>query len=242
MSEELQRPGAAAGSGDLSGAGAAPLNEGPVAGTEPPKPAKPWYVRYAFSLALFALLLVLVGWLLVRQMQQDKLPDLGAAPDFTYQDIDGNEVSMSSLDGKVRLVYFFYTNCPDVCPPTTFMLSQVQDKLKEEGAFGKSVDIVSVTIDPVRDTPDALRKFGDKFNADYAGWKFLRGDEAATADLATKYGLIAVKDADGFYSHANLIVLVDKKGRMRQQILPDSSGMPGAAGWEEVYDQVKKLM
>jgi len=230
MSQDLESAGTPGGSSP----GGAPL--------APVKPFKPWYVRYGFSLALFALLLVLIAWLLIRQQQADKLPDIGAAPDFTYQDIDGKEVSMSSLDGKVRLVYFFFTNCPDVCPPTTFMLSQVQNKLKEDGEFGKSVDIVSVTIDPTRDTPEALRKFGDKFGADYTGWKFLRGDEAETADLATKYGLIAVKDADGFFSHANLIVLVDKKGRMREQILPESSGVPNSATWEDVYAKVKKLM
>lgn len=230
MSQDLESAGTPGGASP----GGAPL--------APAKPVKPWYVRYGFSLALFALLLVLIAWLLIRQQQAGKLPDLGAAPDFTYQDIDGKDVSMSSLDGKVRLVYFFFTNCPDVCPPTTFMLSQVQNKLKEDGEFGKSVDIVSVTIDPTRDTPEALRKFGDKFGADYAGWKFLRGDEAETADLATKYGLIAVKDADGFFSHANLIVLVDKKGRMRERILPESSGVPNSATWEDVYGKVKKLM
>ncbi|MFC3804309.1 SCO family protein [Cohnella sp. GCM10012308] len=240
MSQEFEGPGVS-GNQDRPGAGPAPLNVNPN-GTVQVKPAKPWYVRYGFSLALFALLLVLIAWLLIRQQQADKLPDLGAAPDFTYQDIDGKDVSMSSLDGKVRLVYFFFTNCPDVCPPTTFMLSQVQDKFKAEGEFGKNVDIVSVTIDPVRDTPEALRVFGDKFHADYTGWKFLRGDEAETADLASKYGLLAVKDADGFFSHANLIVLVDKKGRMRDQILPESSQVPNSATADDVYAKVKKLM
>lgn len=241
MSQEHEGPGLS-GSNERTGGNPASVNVNVSGSIQAAKSVKPWYVRYGFSLALFALLLVLIAWLLIRQQQGDKLPDLGAAPDFAYQDIDGNEVSMSSLNGKVRLVYFFYTNCPDVCPPTTFMLSQVQDKLKEEDAFGKSVDIVSVTIDPERDTPDVLRKFGDKFKADYAGWKFLRGDEADTADLATKYGLAAIKGPDGFFSHANLIVLVDKKGRMREQILPDSSGIEGTASWEDVYGKVKKLM
>ncbi|MFD2328367.1 SCO family protein [Cohnella sp. GCM10020058] len=240
MSQEFEGPGVT-GNQDRPGTGPATVNVN-LSGTVQVKPAKPWYVRYGFSLALFALLLVLIAWLLIRQQQADKLPDLGAAPDFTYQDIDGKDVSMSSLDGKVRLVYFFFTNCPDVCPPTTFMLSQVQNKFKAEGEFGKNVDIVSVTIDPVRDTPEALRVFGDKFHADYTGWKFLRGDEAETADLASKYGLLAIKDADGFFSHANLIVLVDKKGRMREQILPESSQVPNSATADDVYAKVKKLM
>lgn len=204
--------------------------------------AKPFARRYGFPIAVLLLCLALGGYLLWSQNSGSKLPDLGAAPDFTYQDIDGNSLQMSALNGKVRLVYFFYTNCPDVCPPTTFMLSQVQEKLKADGQFGSDVDIVSVTIDPERDTPEVLRKFGDKFEADYNGWKFLRGDEAETADLAKKYGLLAVKGEDGFFSHANLIVLVDKKGRMRQQIIPESSGIPDTADADDVYAAVKSLL
>ncbi|MBB6670907.1 SCO family protein [Cohnella nanjingensis] len=212
----------------------------PDAGAKPA--SKPFARRYGFPIAVLVLCVILGGYLLWSQKSGSKLPDLGAAPDFTYQDIDGKTVKMSDLNGKVRLVYFFYTNCPDVCPPTTFMLSQVQEKLKADGQFGSDVEIVSVTIDPQRDTPEVLRKFGDKFKADYAGWRFLRGDEAATADLAKKYGLLAVKGEDGFFSHANLIVLVDKKGRMRDQIIPESSGIPDTADADDVYASVKSLL
>ncbi|RUS46162.1 SCO family protein [Cohnella sp. AR92] len=192
---------------------------------------------------LFGLCIILAVFLLVNNNKDknDTLTDKGAAADFTYNDIDGNPFTMSEQNGKVRLVYFFYSNCPDVCPPTTFMMSQVQNMLKDEGKFGDKVEFVSITIDPERDTPEALKKFFDKFNADYNGWKILRGDEKETAELARKYQLLVSKDEEGNFGHMNLIVLVDKKGRMRDFISPQANN-PSDTSPEQLYDEIKSLM
>jgi Uncharacterized protein SCO1/SenC/PrrC, involved in biogenesis of respiratory and photosynthetic systems len=199
--------------------------------------------RYAFPMILFGLCIILAAFLLWSNSKDEtKLADQGEAADFTYQDIDGNSVTLSDSDGKVRLVYFFFSNCPDVCPPTTFMMSQVQDMLKADGDFGTKAEFLSITIDPVRDTPEALRTFGDKFNADYSGWKFLRGDEAETAKLAEKYQLAVVKDEEGNFGHSNLIVVVDKKGRIRDFISPESNGSPSDVSADELYKEIKSLM
>ncbi|THF82624.1 SCO family protein [Cohnella fermenti] len=199
--------------------------------------------RYAFPMILFGLCIIMAVFLLVSNNKDEtKLADEGAATDFTYQDIDGNSVTMSDTNGKVRLVYFFYSNCPDVCPPTTFMMSQVQEMLKADGDFGTKAEFLSITIDPVRDTPEALRVFGDKFGADYTGWKFLRGDEAETAKLAEKYQLGVIKDNDGNFGHSNLIVVVDKKGRIRDFISPQANGSPSDMSAEELYKEMKSLM
>lgn len=206
---------------------------------------RPFLKRYGFPLVLLALCVVLAGFLLWNQASKSggKLPNLGAAADFTYNDIDGNPVTFSEADGKVRLVYFFYSNCPDVCPPTTFMLSQVQEKLKAEGKFGNKVEIFSITIDPTRDTPDALRTFAGKFNADFSGWKFLRGDEKETAALALKYQLMVSKDEEtGDFGHSNLVVLVDKKGRMREFVSPSANDTPGDLDADALLADIKKLM
>ncbi|WP_176220684.1 SCO family protein [Cohnella massiliensis] len=210
----------------------------PTVGTQ-----KSFARRYAFPMVLLALCLALGGYLLWDSMKGSDLPVQGEAADFTLQSIDGEAVTMSELDGKVRLVYFFFSNCPDVCPPTTFMLSQVQEKLKADGDFGDKVEFLSITIDPLRDTPEALRAFGDKFNADYAGWKFLRGDEEQPIwDLAQEYGLMVVKDQNGDFGHSNLVVLVDKKGQIRSYISPDANGNPGDLDADALYEQVKTLL
>jgi protein SCO1 len=171
--------------------------------------------RYTFPLIVLAVCLVLGGYILWNQYGGSKYPK-GA--DFSYSDTDGKTVTLKNTNGDVRLLYFFFSYCPDVCPPTTFLMSQVQDELKKEGVFGNKVQFLSVTIDPTRDTPERMKEFGSKFGADFSGWKFLRGDEKETADLARKYQILVTKDDQGNFGHMNLIVLLDKKGRIRNWI------------------------
>lgn len=179
---------------------------------------KPWLQRYAFSLVLFALCLALGTYLLVGQRDKGSdLPVLDVGGEFSLPDLDGNEVTLSGTNGKVRLMYFFFANCPDVCPPTTFVLSQVQDQLQQEGLFGSEVQFLSITFDPERDTPEVLKEYAERFEADPDGWEFLRGEEAATADLAKQFGSMVFKQ-DGEFGHANYIILIDKQGRVRDLI------------------------
>jgi protein SCO1 len=182
------------------------------------KPERAFMKRYGFSLTVLALCLLLGGYLLYSQHRGEELPVQGQGAEFNLTDSDGQPVTLSGTNGKARLLYFFFANCPDVCPPTTALLSQVQDELKADGVFGKQVEFMSVTIDPTRDTPDALKKYADTFHADAAGWKFLRGsNEQETAKLAGKYEIL-VNKVDGNFGHMNLIVLLDKKGRIRDYI------------------------
>lgn len=144
------------------------------------------------------------------------------APDFQLQDLQGKPVQSADLNGKVGLVYFFYSSCPDVCLPTSYKLSQVQDLLKDKGYFGSKAEMVSITIDPNVDTPEVLQKFGNNFNADAKGWRFLRGDEAKTRELAEQYGVMVIKDKQGNISHSNAIMIVDPKGNIRSWYDADS--------------------
>lgn len=164
-----------------------------------------------------------MGYYIILQQNKSEadatMPAQGQGTDFTYADSDGNKVTLSDTNGKARLLYFFFASCPDVCPPTTALMSQVQDELKADGVFGKEVEFLSVTIDPDNDTPEILKEYADRFDADPSGWKFLRGDsQQGTADLARKYQIDAGKDNDGNFYHMNLIVLLDKKGQIRDWI------------------------
>ena len=185
---------------------------------KPDRPQRPWIQRYGFSLVVLALCVVMGYFILQQENKKDELPVQGQGAEFSYTDMNGETVSLSGTNGKARLLYFFFANCPDVCPPTTFVMSQVQDELKEEGLFGKEVEFLSVTIDPERDTPELLQDYAKRFEADPEGWKFLRGDEKETAALAEKYGILVNKDKDGNFGHMNLIVLLDKKGQIREWI------------------------
>jgi protein SCO1/2 len=76
------------------------------------------------------------------------------------------------IKGKVVVISFIYTNCPDICPLTTARISQVEDKLGDH--IGRDVFLISLTVDPVRDTPQQLKQFADAFGAG-PGWLFLTG-------------------------------------------------------------------
>ncbi|WP_256759782.1 SCO family protein [Cohnella sp. WQ 127256] len=183
-------------------------------------PQRPWLKRYGFSLIMLALCIVL-GYFIIDQQNGNKGEELSvkqAGVEFSYPDTDGNTVTLSNTNGKARLLYFFFANCPDVCPPTTALMSQVQDELIEDEVFGDKVEFLSVTIDPTHDTTEVLKEYSDRFGADPKGWKFLRGDEQKTAELAKEYGILVNKDKDGNFGHMNLIVLLDKDGQVREWI------------------------
>lgn len=193
-------------------------NQNEDVGVEPVKTQRSFLKRYGFSLIVLGLCIVMGYFILMQQNKEDELPLQGQGAEFSYTDMNGENVTLSGTNGKARLLYFFFANCPDVCPPTTFIMSQVQDELKEDGVFGDEVQFLSVTIDPTHDTPEVLKDYAERFDADPNGWKFLRGDETETAELARKYQILVNKDKDGNFGHMNLIVLLDKDGQIRDWI------------------------
>lgn len=177
--------------------------------------------RHGFKIAVLALCAAM-GIYLYLTSTKDPAPKLDQnyqAPAFQFTDLDGNQVSLDNTNGKVRVIYFFYSNCPDVCPPTTFMMSQAQDQLKKKGTFGKDVEFMSITFDPKRDTTEQIKKFAGNYDVDPAGWKFLRGDdEEATKELMKGFGLDLIKDDKGYFTHADAITFVDRSGKVRKAI------------------------
>lgn len=179
--------------------------------------------KHSFKLAVLALCLAMGIYLFITNYssgETSSMPVQKAAPAFEMADIDGNQVSLASTNGKARLVYFYYASCPDVCPPTTFMISEVEDQLQKEGLLGTKVELISITFDPVTDTPDVIRDFATRnFAKLEGGWDFLRGDEEATLKLARDFGADVIKDEKtNTYVHMNVITLVDKKGQIRKWI------------------------
>lgn len=143
------------------------------------------------------------------------LPDIGPAPDFMLVSQDGTEVGLASLRGKVLVVTFIYTWCPDICPTLTGKMARVQDDLG--ASFGKDVAFVSITFDPERDTSEVLRAYAEAFDADPAGWFFLTGEVDAVRQVAARYGLVTIPSDNGAIDHNLLTTLIDRQGRIRLQ-------------------------
>lgn len=124
-------------------------------------------------------------------------------PDFTLTSHQGKPVSFKSLQGKVVLMTFLFTRCPDPtkCPMTASKLSQLRvlaDKLGPEGR--DKVEIVAITLDPKKDTPEVLRNYASRFQGSPSGYLFLTGEPTAIARVAGAFGVMYF-DSKGTVSH-----------------------------------------
>ncbi|WP_461479719.1 SCO family protein [Paenibacillus sp. PvR148] len=172
------------------------------------------------TIALVVLVLITAGLFYMMWKQQSKLPSYGKVPDFTLQNINGSTFNFQESNGKVRLVYLFFSSCTDVCPITTHQMSKIQNKLKEKGLFGNEVQFISISVDPKRDTTEVLKNYGDKFGVDWSGWIFLRGEEEKQLEkvsLGFQSGLVKLNEEE--FMHSDSLILVDKEGNIRDMDL-----------------------
>ncbi|GGG01084.1 SCO family protein [Paenibacillus aceti] len=187
--------------------------------------------KYKWTWILLAVCIILAGYLLWTTYAKPKLPVIRPVASFSMENVDGRNITLEDTNGKVRLFYFFFSNCPDVCPVTTFRLSQVQDLLKDKGLFTSDAEIISISFDPERDSREAIKAFGDKFKADYSGWYFLRGDQQKTIDLAmNSFKILINKDQNNNFVHMDLIGLVDRDGNLREIYRPEVTAQEIAQG------------
>ncbi|GAB1532741.1 MULTISPECIES: SCO family protein [Brevibacillus] len=172
--------------------------------------------KHWFPVLAGIIILAIVGVFGYNYMTKEKIEVLKPIADFTLDNSDGTTYTFHSSAGKVRLVEFMFTKCPDICPATTFNMAKLQDQLKEKGLFGDKVEFVSISFDPDNDTPEVLQEYAAKFKADQSGWKFLRGDAQAVEKVTKDFGLMVIKQPDGSYSHTARMFLVDGEGNMRR--------------------------
>jgi protein SCO1/2 len=116
-----------------------------------------------------------------------RLSKIGPAPEFTLTTQDGRRLSLKDLRGKVVTVTFIYASCTDTYPLLTAKMAGLQEKLGDE--FGATVYFASVTVDPERDTPEALRRYAEAHGAKPAGWAFLTGTPTEVREVARRYGV-----------------------------------------------------
>jgi protein SCO1/2 len=133
--------------------------------------------------------------------------------DFTLTDQGARPFRFRSLRGKVAIVAFAYTTCPDVCPLLTAAMRQMQDGLtKHERA---STYLLTVTTDPEIDTPKVMAAYAKRYGVDLANWAFLTGDDAALKKVWKNFGVGVKRKARGLIDHTTLTAIVDRNGAMR---------------------------
>lgn len=134
--------------------------------------------------------------------------------DFTLTDQDGQPFRLSDLRGKVALLFFGYTNCPDVCPTTLSELKRVKALLGDEA---EQVAFVFVSVDGSRDTPERLSAYVRAFDPQFIG---LTGDDAALRPISRDFGVFYQRvnyesDVNYLVDHTASTFVVDQQGRLR---------------------------
>jgi protein SCO1 len=146
-----------------------------------------------------------------------RLSNLGPAPEFTLTNQDGKRVALKDLRGKALAITFLFASCADTCPLLTAKMAGLQDRLGAD--FGPRVHFVSITVDPERDTPEVLKHYADAHRANPAGWTFLTGTPAEIREVARRYGVFYKKTPRGDVDHTFLTSLVDRNGTLRVQYM-----------------------
>jgi len=136
-----------------------------------------------------------------------------AVPDFKLVDQDGKPFQFEDSRGKLVLVTFLFTTCPDVCPLLTAKLAAIQRTL-EENNF-KDYLLLSITTDPERDNPAALKDYAGNFKADSGRWSFLTGKRGELSKVWKIFGVNVTKTKSGDVNHTSLTTLIDRQGKRR---------------------------
>ena len=145
------------------------------------------------------------------------LPVIRTAPPFALTTQDDKPLGLADLRGKVVLVNFVFTTCNGTCPATTSRLGGVAAELKRQGLLEKDrVRLVSITLDPKRDTPKALRRYRELYDIRGDLWSFLTGPEADVGKVMAAWGMWAKPAKNGQLDHPSRVFLLDARGRVRE--------------------------
>jgi len=165
------------------------------------------------------------------------LPELGELPAFSLTDQRGHSFGRDDLRGKVWVADFVFTSCSDACPRLTQRMRSLQDRIDPHEGVG----LLSISVDPERDTPQKLRDYGQLYGARDDQWRFLTGSPTEVQRTVVKGFKIAMAKvplaADAQDSedelraqafdimHGDRLVLVDSNARIRGYYVADDAGL-----------------
>ena len=141
------------------------------------------------------------------------LPIGDVVPSFTLIDQHTTSVSLDSMRGKVVVVSFIYTRCPlpDYCPRVMTTFASLRDRFA--GRLGTDLVLLTVTFDPQFDTPEKLREFAARYDANVPGWHLLTGSRADVTRVCTMLG-VEFYPEEGMLTHTLQTAVIDRTGRL----------------------------
>jgi protein SCO1 len=157
---------------------------------------------------------------------KEKFPVIEEFENTQYNLVDQSNQKVVFPDfvkGKIVVINYIFTNCPDICPLSTNNMRLIQERIKKENI--KDVQFVSISFDPEFDSPEILRGFAGIRDLDLSNWVFLTGEKSVTDSIIKKAGVMAVPNDSTifkngrkiyYYVHTDRIQLIDTDGKIRK--------------------------
>jgi cytochrome oxidase Cu insertion factor (SCO1/SenC/PrrC family) len=149
----------------------------------------------------------------VMALRQRNISAYGTVPVFQLTNQNGQPFGSAQLSGKIWIADFIYTTCPGPCPMISNRMSELQKPLEKT-----DVHLVSFSVDPEKDTPEVLRGYAEKLQAESGRWDFLTGAKSAVFKVSQDGFKLAVSDgsdAQGIPVHSTRLVLIDRHAQIR---------------------------
>jgi protein SCO1/2 len=184
-----------------------------------PRPPRTVWVGFGFVTGLIGLALLVSFLQINRSRHLLQLPVIGSVADFTLTNQDGQSVTLADVTNHVWIADIIFTRCAGPCPRMTGQMKMLQNVLPADSA----AKLVTLTTDPEFDSPAVLKRYGQRFDADFNRWNFLTGTKSEIAALASgslKLSAVPVKLEDqksvaDLFIHTTIFVIVDKHAQLR---------------------------
>ena len=164
---------------------------------------RPWVYIIAF--------VIIIALIAVMQPDgaEEQLPIIGKIPAFDLVDQNSKQFTLKNLEGNVWLADFIFTTCSGPCPIMTERMGMVQHDLLET----EKLKFVSFTVNPDYDTPEVLKKYAQRFDADVGSWSFVTGKYEQIQELIVEG--FKMGDVEEIVFHSTRFALVDHEGNLR---------------------------
>ena len=137
-------------------------------------------------------------------------------PDWSFENQNSQIISSEQLDNKIKLVDFFFTSCPTICPQMTLNMRKIQSSLRKNCLT--DTELLSFTVDPLKDSSEKLLEYANSYNLDSTNWNMLTGDQSTIYELGVNGFLVPNQEdalAPGGFLHSEKLILLDQFNRIR---------------------------
>ncbi len=186
-----------------------------------------WKTPWPWAFFIGVVLLTLIRPLLVHR--PDPPPVIGHIEEFSLIDQNGDPFGNTDMDGSITIVNFFFTSCRSICPVLMARTQELEARFTEKGFEG--IRFLSISVDPERDTPEAMRSYAEQRDLPLDRWTLLTGDEDSTRHAVMKVFKTPLGAEQEIspgvmdIAHTGKLLLIDEQRNLRGYYDSDEEGL-----------------